>query len=533
MNKYNQEDNIEFVNNTLGNGMWVQVCGYIGDGKEKYLFSVLIKQENSKDFLNKLGFGVCSEEPVGFTKTGNEVVYNMYQKEGICYFVRFRNYHGIHADYYELSDEFLLNFNAYKQDDKYFSVLEDGRTEEIARYHPNGSIEVKNSYLRRFAAIRQMNIAFEFDFRYSSNEHYGDDINNEFAFENNNIKYEFYFGDTGISENRYFSRLLGRKIVECGPIESSGIWPFEKAIKYDDFIVGYDSSGNPIRSTCNPNLLNNYFNSNPGKYHYLTPVAFKREVLKKYIDHPDIYSIENSHLSCGLLWGIELDLDHDNLVFAYLGDLGRDLPESEHPHWQDFNVVTEERLSDSTIKRDFGGMFAEPNNIDFKFQKAFNDTNQKWVEKLGWELFVHLTDSDAYCYKNAIMPLVNEQHEFDSLCLILSKITIDSLNVEALRRAESSIPKDANGSISILECFLKAKGVDEEILKGIISKLRCVQSLRSQLTSHRKSNDINSTYVRYGIDGFISKRDFISASKNVFTLITEALNGISAIIALL
>lgn len=524
-NDYNQINNIEYANTKLGNEMWVQVCGRMEGEQRRLLFCALIDKDTNVNFLDQLGIGIPDEEHVGFTKIGDEVQYFFGKYDNISYLVRLREFHGIRKSYYELCDEFLLNFNAYRDGDKYFCVREDGTIDELARYLPNGGIQVKNSYLRRFAAIKQMNLAFEFDFTFDSVSPFGSDINEDYEYRNERIRYEFYSGDTGM--NNYFSRLLGRKIIDCGPIESSGVWPFEKEKEYVDFIVGCDENGNPIRSTCDHNQLNNIFSSKPGRHFYLTPVAFKREVLKKYMDHPGVYRIEESHLYCGRLWGIELDLNHGDYVFAYLGDLGRDLPESEYPHWLAYNVLTDEGLSENTIKRDFLGLFTEATNPDFVFRCAFERTKNKWFEKYGWDLFMELTDDDKYCYQNAIMPLVNEQHEFDSLCLTLSKIAIDSINVERIKNADAAIGSDNKGSLNVLQDFLINEGLDTKSVDSIIGNMRIVQSLRSQLTGHRKSIDIEKTYKKFGIDRFIKSGDFVSASRIVFELLTNALNELS------
>lgn len=525
---YNQTNNIEYANTKLGNEMWVQVCGQMEGEQRRLLFCALIDKDTNDIFLDRLGNSISDEEPVGFSKIGDDIQYSYGKYDGISYLVRYREFHEIRKGYYELCDEILLNFNAYKDGEKYYCVKEDGTIDEMARYLSNGGIQIKNSYLRRFAAIKQMNLALEFDFYFNSDTSFGTDVNDNFEYRNEKIRYEFYSGDTG--RNNYFSRLLGRKIIECGPVESSGVWPFEKEKEYADFIVGCDSEGNPIKSTCDYNNLNNYFVCKPGRFFYLSPVAFKREVLRKYLDHPDIYRIEENHLCCGKLWGIELDLNHDDYVFAYLGDLGRDLPESEYSHWLAHNVLTDEGLSENAIKRDFGGLFTEAANPDYIFQSVFEQAKKKWLEKYGWDLFLELTDDDQYCYQNAIMPLVNEQHEFDSLCLTLSKITIDSINVEGIKNADSTINSDIKGSLNMLQSFLTSSGADSENAETIIGNMRIVQSLRSQLTGHRKSSDLEKTYKKYGMDELIKNKDFVSASKIVFELLTNALKGIINII---
>jgi hypothetical protein len=64
-----------------------------------------------------------------------------------------------------------------------------------------------------------------------------------------------------------------------------------------------DVTGKPVRHTCDPDKLANYFGKNPEAPHYLTPVFFRAEVLEKYYADPGKYSVEDGSLRCGRLWG--------------------------------------------------------------------------------------------------------------------------------------------------------------------------------------------------------------------------------------
>ena len=102
----------------------------------------------------------------------------------------------------------------------------------------------------------------------------------------------------------------------------------QKALEVQAGISRSDSS-----DTSDPAKLSNYFGANPEAPHYLTPVFFKKEVLQRYLSHPDRYSVEDGYLRCQSLWGMAIDNHHKDYVSAYLGDLGRDLPEAEQNHW--------------------------------------------------------------------------------------------------------------------------------------------------------------------------------------------------------
>ncbi|NMV82412.1 MAG: hypothetical protein GX816_02540 [Erysipelotrichia bacterium] len=520
---YNQIKNIEFIKNDLGNGLWVQVCGFLDNDNDAFVFAVLVSKEKTDKFLKDVGGHLNFSDPVGFVQYGNKHIEYQYKDfGGIQYFVRERYFHGIRKDFYELSDEFLLLFNAYKDTNKYFAIEEDGDVIEIAKYLDNGSLVVNNVYLRRFAAAKQMNIGYIFDFRVSSSLEMDSSIKPNYNFEDTNINYEFYSGSNALG-NGFFTRLNGRKIIECGKRETCGLWPFINKKKYANFKVGFNSDGTGIECNCNPDYLDNYFNANPGNYHYLTPVAFKKEVLKKYLDHPDKYNFENNRLSCGSLWGIEIDAAHEDVVLVYLGDLGRDLPESEYQHWLSYNIVTNEGLSKSTIERDFFGMFSESTNPDDVFKQKFNLVNDKWNKKYGWKLFLDLKEEDNYCYTKAIMPLINEQHEFDELCLVLSKITVDSINIKSLEARDPSILKGTK-SLAALKTYLLNEGIEETIVDEIVISFRNVQSLRSEQAGHRKGSELNKLYKKVGILELVDRQDFIQSSRLIFESLSKSLS---------
>ena len=103
-----------------------------------------------------------------------------------------------------------------------------------------------------------------------------------------------HVGDVMHDRQRPCSVLDGTKVVPAPPQEKAGVWPFaEHKETYHDFIIGEDADGEPVKHTCDPEQLANYFGKNPDAPHYLTPVYFRREVLKRYYEHPSKYSMRD------------------------------------------------------------------------------------------------------------------------------------------------------------------------------------------------------------------------------------------------
>jgi hypothetical protein len=139
---------------------------------------------------------------------------------------------------------------------------------------------------------------------------------------------DYSYGD-GAKSN---SILRGKLVLPC-PTDSVPDPFARKEEVYPEFIIRYDQKGKPFRHTCDQETLANYFGKNPDAPHYVTPVHFRREVLQKYYDNPQDFSVGDGVIQRLGFWHMRVDNDHPDRVIAFLGDLGRDLPESERHHW--------------------------------------------------------------------------------------------------------------------------------------------------------------------------------------------------------
>jgi len=310
---------------------------------------------------------------------------------------------------------------------------------------------------------------------------------------------------------RSFSRLLGKKIIQPSPIESCGIWPFEaREHEYEKFIIGVDEHGAPVEHACNPDMLANNFGTNPGSPHYLTPVYFRTEVLSKYYSQPEKYRVDDGYLTCAGLWGLRMDNHHKNYVVVYLGDIGRDLPKTERLYWKSFNVIPEGGVSEVAFRRDILAEWAEPERPDFVFKTHYRHISEEWQKQRGWPIFLPLSSADQHFFAALRIPLTDEQAEFDSQVLALTKVLIDSLNEEQLVILLGGSEKDEKG-ISKLERFLERMKVPDS--ERNVKFLRDLQMLRSSGVAHLKGSKYENVSRRFGID----EKDL----RQVFTEILE------------
>jgi hypothetical protein len=259
---------------------------------------------------------------------------------------------------------------------------------------------------------------------------------------------------------------------------------------YEEFIIGISDKGNEISFSCNPEKLANNFGVNPENPYYLTPVFFERKVLERYYSEPSKYSIKDGYLSCGDLWGMEIDNNHEKYVIVYLGDLGRDLPERDRKYWRSFNVVPDGDISNVHFSRGFLAEFADPSSPDLVFKQKLDELKKAWGEKYGWDLFKDLNKKDEFHLVALRIPMRDEQPEFDSQIQSLAEILIESINESEIKK-EVSIDKDDKSIAKLEKYFYEKKFTNYQ---KHITLLKCLQALRSKGSAHRKSKDYEKKY---------------------------------------
>jgi hypothetical protein len=394
-----------------------------------------------------------------------------------------REFHGAAAGYAELSEEFRLFHNLY----------EDGATGDLHRFDEAGNdavvahvrselVVVQAPLIRQYQAARQMDLLLFIDTVL-------------YLPESAMIPPEAQFVDADQHVARYsrnadgrrFTSLLGKRVIPAPPIEMAGIWPYEAAdTHFPEFIIRMDDFGKPVRFTCDPEQLANHFGKNPGAPHYLTPVFFRRDVLVKYFDRPDLYAIEDGHLRCQGLWILRMDNDASDVVVVFLGDLGRDLPASERDYWLSFNIPPTGPMSQTAFRRAFRGEFANPQSLDLRLRSAWRRLEKDWTARFGWPLYRALQSADAHLPDQIRMPLHDTDAEFEELVGTLAKLLVESLNEAELVAVAGPGPVGERG-ISKLERWFKVQGYPTA--EADIAFLRNLQAVRSKVVAHRKGSD--------------------------------------------
>lgn len=507
MHDYYQSKNIEYIKNDFGKEQWIQVAGECKlNNANSNFWCCLFQIEHLKDIMSNPEWDVNYNDGYpGFECSIDGTFFHRFVscRDYVEPLLFYREFYGVKENYIEISEEFRLLNNMYydKQNNSYYAILDSGNCDEVVRIKDDNIVYINIKYLKRYASAKQMGVLLFFDIRYETPGLLSDNNLSKFdnEYKDTSLIYEIFGTEENTFQHYTFSRLLGKKAFLPYPVTECGYYPYEKEHSYLDFIIGHDENGNDFTFTSNPDKLSDYFGANPDAPHYLTPVFFRREVLDKYIKRPDLYKVTDGRLTCGSLWSMEIDNDHKSYVVAYLGDLGRDLPENEQLHWKSYNVLCDEKPSKTAIMRDICNIPAEPDVIDLKFKRDYNILQKKWYSKYNWGIFKELTQKDKYNLDNIRIPSTNSQEEFDTLVLSLVKCIIDSLNEERLI-ISNSIDNKGNviHGISKLQVWLNEYGATE--YDKHISFLRNLQELRSTGTGHRKGKKYDKISKVFGID---------------------------------
>lgn len=294
---------------------------------------------------------------------------------GIEPLVFVREFHALRPRTIELLEEFRHFHNLFHDQDRgeYLRFDEDGNEEVVAKVEQH-RVDVLLRPLRQFVALKQMALVVYLDVaRFAeATVDVVEPAGRHASVQTSSLAYTIDVGEyDGLMhrEQHSLSRLLGKRVVPPLPVEECGMWPYKtERRRYCEFIIGRDEHGEEVTHSCDPELLANYFGKNPRAPHFLTPVHFRPEVLKKYFDQPDRFEVRDGILYCGSLWSLRLDNDHASRVIVFLGDLGETLGYREQQHWQHHNLPPEGDLSAVARRREFDAEFADPERADLRFR---------------------------------------------------------------------------------------------------------------------------------------------------------------------
>lgn len=431
---------------------------------------------------------------------------------------------------FELIQDFILFYNLYWDDQENVYKVFDAYGEEfivvkIKNLDKDKKMEINTTFLRNYLSIKEKVLVRQHDHRTRTKIELATILGSQteqISFKTENYNFCLAFGEHhSPSEYRAFSRLLGKDIVLAFEQAKDLLgWKYE----YATFVIGIDTQGNKIESTCNEEELSNYF-VNKSTPHFLTPVFFKREVLKKYYDNPSKYSVKATLLSCSGLWSIPIDTNNESLVQVWLGDLGH-IPIKEQKHWQLHNVVPEGGITNSRFERDFEARFTDPGDPMFKFNKSLTTFQEKFSKKYGFNSFLPLSEHDKFVELTLRIPVNNEIPEFEQQIGYLAKLLPDSIDISSLTKklieldSDKELEKINGKKIRTFELFLQKEGLDLSII-GILDS---IQNIRSTAISHRKGKNFEKVFDEFDL----AKTTKIEFFTNCINKCSQSLNLLSS-----
>lgn len=447
------------------------------------------------------------------------------------FFCQVREHHWLVTPSVEISLPFVWYWDARQTGDNWVYFDAAGRDQDLIRtsvQEDSWRVEVRAFELRQYLAVRKKSLVLQHDHvikrEHTDFERADEEFRSEWC-------YFTWYGlhDTIVGPRPAFSRLLGQYAIK--PLRGPRVpaWQ-ERSDKgdYPEFQYDVDpQTGRAIRHTCDPNQLGTYYDSPdvPPRPHYLTPAYFKREVLSRYTSEPSRYTVSATRLSCLDLWGLAISTNTASLVEVYLGDLGRDLPAGEWPHWQAHNVAPAGSMAEDRFRRDFLNQPAAAHDPVGDLRRARSETQELARGLLGSGLWKQLQRRQRREFDNLHSPTSGDFSALDGALLTLTKGLIDAVEPAVLRAylVGEDLAPDLK-TLQLLEALVERLGGDP----AIIRPFRDVQLLRSAGgVAHLAGSDVDKVLTRTGIAGLSPQAAF----ESLCTRLTEAVLQLGALLA--
>lgn len=512
---FEQEKVIELVKNPLS-GAWTTVYSHhdAADGRPSVFgcFADLTRKQEilaGDDWLKH-----ASSFSPGFCVCADGVTYHDGRDEGYDFIVAEQYFYPLDQAQILVNQEFVMLFELYRGEDGcYYSVDKCGEREKVVDF-AGDEVRVRTKYILRFIAAKQCLFVYFVDARLASSSSFPLG-STECIAESDEVGGNYHIGQwytSDIDEDYLLSMLYARSFIEPGDVETCGVWPYDEKIEqYPEFIIGERPDGSLVRYTCDPNKLGTYFDKEPRAPHYLTPVFFKPAVLDKYRSSP-YFDVSERHISCGSQWRCEIDNVDPDRVMVYLGDLGRDLPESERTRFLSFEMSpVDQHISDEVCKTDLLNMWVKDSSGPVSMlMRARMELDKAWRKRFGLALYRPFHCADEGILEQIHIPSGNGESEFEAVTMALTRALVDYIDESALEGA------DAKGSINKLEVFLSANDIVADL-----KPLRDLQNLRSAGAAHGKGSKYDRLY------GDVVTEDHREDAKRLIARLTTVLNELT------
>ena len=238
-----------------------------------------------------------------------------------------------------------------------------------------------------------------------------------------------------------------------------------------------------MESSCGPGHTVNYHIESELPYE-MSPAFFRPEVLQKYKQDPEKYTITDRWITCRNSWHIQsYGINEAGQVHAYICDLGC-LPFTEQCYWQSFNEWPKNGISKREYQIDFLGIRSTEDDPLAEVKELIRSLDKKkqyWWKCRGKELVM-----------SVLNPASDTIKEWGDEILALDHLVVEGFLVNGLR----SIIDANNGtyekewrSLKLLETALSVTCLTGEQAKELVAPLRDLRHLRNVTKAHSNPHE--------------------------------------------
>lgn len=306
-----------------------------------------------------------------------------------------------------------------------------------------------------------------------------------------NEEWDIYYNYYQNTDYNYSIKLIkGFQIIHC----ENEYDDFEKETDFETFLVKDLGSGELIEHTCNPDKISNMFVESDYPRD-LSMVFFDKEVLYKYENDSEKYTIRDRSIECRDYWYLRYSMSDDkSQVIVYLCDLGK-LPYEEQKYWKRFNDEPKSELPKHVIKNDFKGEWHDCVDPLKMLRTTLRDFPKCKFSGTEVELWIEKNKGSIRSLDNLKYLKYGTKDEWETKIDNACQIFVEGLNRSAINTLAKHFGCSVNGSQSInnLRGCLEAIEIDKVIVDAIIIPLK-------ELDDYRNDVDHPRDIVKYPSD---------------------------------
>ena len=372
----------------------------------------------------------------------------------IIYTIEYNESHQMKDNPIEITPcpEFCTLYRLRRNPFSYTRIDRMGKEVEVIKIETKNDtslMKVSTKYLRDFLSLSNMALVRIHSHKRVRNE--------EFSEEEHTDKNDFHFYRIMVA-NKVFteSRKLGitRSLLRGIDV----ILPYTSPINENrvlgprpepevEFIIGRNEDG--TNKTMNPQETEHSEGT------FLLPVCFNKEILQKFYQKPEIYTVSEGSSINGPRYNLPYNNTPENSIMVYLGDL-KGLPLEELLYFRGYNIPCPRKfITDDRYRRDFLVEFTEPTELEHHLKTNLVDLNKAFQKQFQFPLFKLDRAEVKINLKQIRIPLTREMKEYNDIVLAMNKVFVESISSKELKQVIKDIDKVKGfKSLKILEEFL-------------------------------------------------------------------------------